>query len=166
MTHDVELKMLALRQRMKERGVTEAHLAARIGLRSRDAVTGWRAGKFWPRTPTETLLEIALEVPQGFFAAIAAGTAYDDALAMSHPVSEILSPAQQVDILMRADPTQLAGPFTIRDIQNHLRTQIEMFFKIAMPNGAGTGEGLTRARAVVQTKDLSPLRTQARRKED
>lgn len=74
------LKAVALRRRMAEKKLTEGKTASACGLTTRDAVTQWKSGKSWPYPAGEKILEQALDVPQGFFAKIAAGMPYEEAI--------------------------------------------------------------------------------------
>lgn len=76
-----KLKGIALRRRMRELNLTEGEVAAQCGLQSRDAVTQWKAGTSWPYAPGEKALQNVIHAPESFFADIAAGKSYEEALA-------------------------------------------------------------------------------------
>jgi transcriptional regulator with XRE-family HTH domain len=83
-------KAEALRRRMSALAVTEEKVAELCGLKSRDAVTKWRAGKYWPYQAGEHVLEDVLRLPRGFFFRIGDGMEYEAALQETEEASQSL----------------------------------------------------------------------------
>jgi transcriptional regulator with XRE-family HTH domain len=98
-------KAEALRRRMSEMAVTEEKVAELCGLKSRDAVTKWRAGKYWPYLAGEHALEDVLTVPRGFFVRIGDGMEYEEALQETDEASQSLpipSPPPYLPVVQEA----------------------------------------------------------------
>ena len=72
----------ALQRRVKEKGLTQQKFATAIGYDSYRSVANWMNDEHWP-TALEPVMEQTLEVPAGFFAQIARGVNYREAL--GHP---------------------------------------------------------------------------------
>lgn len=83
------LKGKALKQRLRDlkksgrTDVTEWALAEYLKKESRVTIAQWKAGKNWPSRIEETEMERFLELAGGFFALIASGMSYAEALRVS-----------------------------------------------------------------------------------
>lgn len=72
-------KGAALRKKMRANEVRQEDLAAKIDYRSRQQISKWWKGEYWP-TDLEGKLEKALDLPNGFFARVGEGIDYETAL--------------------------------------------------------------------------------------
>ena len=53
---------------------------------------------------------------------------------------------------MNKDPTEIAGPFTMQEIQSLLRNEISMFHRLATPDGMITKEAAEQALEQIRAK--------------
>ena len=128
-------KASALRRRMTELRLTEKGVADLLRLRSREAITLWRAGKTWPTPPTEETLERKLDLPFGFFERVGAGEEYRRLLTDGSPLHVTRVTLREVEALLTADPQREVGDnvevLTMGDLQRALRAQVASLVRFA-----------------------------------
>lgn len=153
-------RALALRiQELKRKGskITEPWIAKQLN-KTRGSVANWKSGKSWPSLTEEQKLEDVLGLSSGFFAKIGEGEEYTTALKVIDTQSDKSRTLRQVEVLMDADPQQPAGPFTMEEIQQIIRDHMEMFFRLAIPEGNVTLESMRKVVELAKGASLESLR--------
>ena len=140
-------KGLELRRLRKEAGWTQIELAQMLDV-SRVTIINWESGK-WPEPIVERGLAATLGKSPLYFDNHIRRLSGEP----EQPIIESEKPAilTQLEILMEANPQHtINGAFTIEDVQQILKSQIEAFFKLAMPDGKVTAPGMQRLNSLLQ----------------
>ena len=130
-------------------------LAELVG-RDRNTIYNWTQAKGWPEI-LEPLLEQHLSLPPAFFAVARGSASYEAALTLCRrriaDTGLDLQLLAKLQHLLSADPTRKAGSLSMAEVQRQLRQHIELLYKMAMPDGQVTSEGIQTARTLLRARD-------------
>lgn len=164
--YPTDLRFAALQRWLDEHETSRRWLARQLE-RTHSCVQYWFEIQQWPERETERI-ERVLKVPPGFFSRIQAGQPYEKALVLPIPKAVPIpvkpQAVSQLEQIFRRNREEQAGPYTVAEILDHLERQIEMFFRVAMPDNQVTVEGVQRAKQLVEQHGITPLRKSGKKR--